>query len=175
MFYSTTDKPVGTRVTSDARNNAVMVDQAVTFTCSAESLPTPQLELLFNNKTLGMFQNGTFALHRVNVSNEGEYQCIPRNFLGTGPTAHLNLTVRGKYYVTMTRSIRHAHLKKRGQSKQIFVCFHKRVLESKQFCKGSLHIKIEMEISWAIKGSSGFSSNQKNLRLFNMYYSSKPF
>ena len=90
-----TDKPVGTDLISDAQNNAVITGHSVTFSCTADSLPSPELELLFNNVSLGYFKNGNYTLQRVNSSSGGTYECVPRNFLGTGLRASLNLTVQG--------------------------------------------------------------------------------
>ena len=73
----------------------MLVKDTVTFYCSADSLPPPQLELRFKNKTLGLFQNGNFSLQHVNISDEGVYECIARNVLGTGAIARLNLKVQG--------------------------------------------------------------------------------
>ena len=91
-----TDKPEGTRLTSDAQNDAVTENFEVTFHCTANSVPPPELQLLFNNSSLGFFINNKFVLTNVNSSNQGTYKCIPRNILGTGPAASLNLTVLGK-------------------------------------------------------------------------------
>ena len=92
-----TDKPEGTRLTSDAHNDAVAKDFQVIFHCTADSVPPPELELLFDNSSLGFFINNKFTLKNVNVSNQGTYKCVPRNILGPGPEATLNLTVLGKY------------------------------------------------------------------------------
>ena len=70
---------------------------SVTFSCTADSVPPPELELRFGNSALGLFDNGTITLKNINASNQGTYECVPRNILGTGPTATLNLTVLGKY------------------------------------------------------------------------------
>ena len=92
-----TDKPEGTRLTSDAENDAVTENLQVTFHCFADSVPSAELELLFDNSSLGFFINNEFALTNVNASNQGTYKCVPHNILGTGPAATLNLTVLGKY------------------------------------------------------------------------------
>lgn len=86
-------KPEGTRLTSDAQNDAVTENFQVTFHCTADSVPPPELELLFDNSSLGFFINNKFSLAIVNASNQGTYKCVPRNILGTGPAATLNLTV----------------------------------------------------------------------------------
>ncbi|XP_068741715.1 hemicentin-1-like [Montipora capricornis] len=87
-------KPIRTNVTYAVKGDVVLVKDTVTFSCSADSLPPPQLELRFNNKTLGLFQNGKFSLQHVNISDEGVYECIARNVLGTGAIARLNLRVK---------------------------------------------------------------------------------
>ena len=92
-----TDKPEGTRLTSDARNDAVIENFQVTFHCIADSVPPPELELLFDDSSLGFFINNKFAFTNVNASNQGTYKCVPRNILGTGLAATLNLTVIGRY------------------------------------------------------------------------------
>ena len=91
-----TDKPRGTRLTSDAQNDAVKENTQVTFYCIAESVPPPELELRFDDSSLGLFNNGRFTLKQLNASNQGAYGCVPRNILGTGPEATLHLTVLGK-------------------------------------------------------------------------------
>ena len=97
LIFFLIDKPIGTRFTSDAQGNTVMAEHAVTFSCAAESLPLPKLELRFNSKTIGWFQNGMFAIQSVNVSHQGLYECVPHNLLGSGPIARINLTVLGEY------------------------------------------------------------------------------
>ena len=92
-----TDKPGGTRLISDAQNDAVTEKLQVTFYCFADSVPPPDLEVLFDDSSLGFLINNKFALKNVNASNQGTYKCIPRNILGTGPAATLSLTVLGEY------------------------------------------------------------------------------
>ncbi|XP_068733670.1 neural cell adhesion molecule 1-like isoform X1 [Montipora capricornis] len=87
-------KPLRTSLTYSAKGDVVQVKDTVIFSCSADSLPPPQLELRFKNKTLGLFQNGNFSLQHVNISDEGVYECIARNVLGTGAIARLNLKVQ---------------------------------------------------------------------------------
>ncbi|XP_068686511.1 neural cell adhesion molecule 1-like isoform X2 [Montipora foliosa] len=87
-------KPLRTSLTYSAKGDVVQVKDIVIFSCSADSLPPPQLELRFKNKTLGLFQNGNFSLQHVNISDEGVYECIARNVLGTGAIARLNLKVQ---------------------------------------------------------------------------------
>ena len=96
LRYSVTDKPRGTRLTSDAQNDTVTENSQVTFYCTAESLPQPELQLHFEHSPLGFFSNGRFTLKHINASNQGAYGCIPRNILGTGPEAALHLIVLGK-------------------------------------------------------------------------------
>ena len=92
-----TDKPRGTRLTSDAHNDAVAESVQVTFYCTADSVPPPELELRIGNSSLGLFVNNMLTLENINASNQGTYECVPRNILGPGPTATLNLTVLGMY------------------------------------------------------------------------------
>lgn len=96
LRHSATDKPRGTRLTSDAQNNAVEKNFQVTFYCTAESVPPPELELHFDDSPLGFFNNGRFTLKHINASYQGVYGCVPRNILGTGPEDTLSLTVLGK-------------------------------------------------------------------------------
>lgn len=96
LSHSGTDKPRGTRLTSDTQNDAVKESSQVTFFCTAESVPPAELELRFDGSSLGFFNNGRFTLKHINASNQGAYECVPRNILGTGPEATLNLTVLGK-------------------------------------------------------------------------------
>jgi len=91
-----TDKPRGTRLISDAQNDAVKENSQVTFYCTAESVPPPELELRFDDSPLGFFNNGRFTHKQLNASNQGSYGCVPRNILGIGPEATLHLTVLGK-------------------------------------------------------------------------------
>ncbi|XP_067052633.1 neural cell adhesion molecule 1-like [Acropora muricata] len=86
-------KPTETKLTYESKNQFVVVEDTVIFACSADSFPPSKLELGFNNKILGYFYNGRFSLHRVNTSNEGVYECIARNMLGTGVSPRVSLTV----------------------------------------------------------------------------------
>lgn len=103
-----TDTPEGTRLTSDARNDAVIENFQVTFHCIADSVPPPELELLFDDSSLGFFINNKFALANVSASDQGTYKCVPRNILGTGLAATLNLTVIGKCGDELYWNIRNA-------------------------------------------------------------------
>ena len=100
-FFFLTDKPTETKLTYESKNKFVVVEDTVVFACSADSFPPSKLELRFNNKILGYFYNGRFSLHRVNTSNEGVYECIARNMLGTGVSPRVSLTVYGMNQVLL--------------------------------------------------------------------------
>ena len=90
-----TDKPVETRLRSYTKDDRVIAGNSVTFSCTAESNPPPNLEIRLNNVSLGFLKNNTFTLQDVNTSYGGTYECVPWNMFGYGPIATINLTVQG--------------------------------------------------------------------------------
>ncbi|XP_066024471.1 hemicentin-1 isoform X2 [Pocillopora verrucosa] len=86
-------RPFATRLTSNATRNTAISGLPVTFLCNSDSVPPPALELRFKNKSLGLFSGRMFTIEHVNASDEGMYQCVPNNILGTGKIATLYLTV----------------------------------------------------------------------------------
>lgn len=87
-------KPVETRLRSYTKDDRVIVGNSVTFSCTAESNPPPNLEIRLNDVSLGFFKNNTFTLQDVNTSYGGTYECVPWNMFGYGPIATVNLTVQ---------------------------------------------------------------------------------
>ena len=54
-------------------------------------------EILFKGLSrLGDSGDGKLTIQQVKASDQGRYECVPRNILGTGRIASLNLTVLGK-------------------------------------------------------------------------------
>lgn len=98
----------------------MVAEHSVTFSCAAESLPLPKLELRFNSKTIGWFQNGRFAMQSVNVSHQGLYECVPHNLLGSGPIVRINLTVLGEYLM-MKKTKNVIWLSQRTEASNLFV------------------------------------------------------
>ncbi|PFX16317.1 Hemicentin-2 [Stylophora pistillata] len=86
-------KPIETRFKSNVTRDTTIRGLSVTFLCNSNSVPPPALELRFKNTSLGLFSGGMFTIERVNASDEGMYQCVPHNVLGTGQIATLYLTV----------------------------------------------------------------------------------
>lgn len=86
---------VETHLRSDAKDDRVIAGNSVTFSCTAKSVPSSDLEIRLNNVSLGFFKNNTFTLQNVNTSYGGTYECVPWNMFGYGPIATVNLTVQG--------------------------------------------------------------------------------
>ena len=91
------DKPRNTSLTSNVTRNNAIEGIPVTFTCSADSAPSPLYQLRFKGVSLGHFSDGVFTIQKVRASDQGIYDCVPRNILGIGQRATLNLIVLGKY------------------------------------------------------------------------------
>ena len=67
----------------------------VTITCSADGTPSPLYELRFKSVSLDNVSHGVLTIQKVRASDQGTYDCVPRNILGIGRMAILNLTVLG--------------------------------------------------------------------------------
>ena len=96
IFILSTDKPRATHLTSNATKNIAIEGLPVTFQCTADSVPPPMFEIRFKGLSLGNSSNGKLTIQQVKASDQGRYECIPRNILGSGRRASLNLTVLGK-------------------------------------------------------------------------------
>ena len=96
MIIFSPDKPRATHLTSDATKNTAIEGFPLTFQCTADSVPPPIFEIRFKGLSLGDSGNGKLTIQQVKASDQGRYECVPRNILGTGRIASLNLTVLGK-------------------------------------------------------------------------------
>lgn len=88
------DKPINTVLYSNATNNTIAFGKSVGLHCKTNSIPAAQsFSFYHNGLLLAESNNGVFVIPNVQRSNAGLINCHPRNVLGVGDTAHVNLTV----------------------------------------------------------------------------------
>ena len=66
--------------------------KSFTITCEADSYPTPDFKIFFNDTKLLVNEN-TYTITKVNNSHAGFYKCTARNKLGLGSSTSRYLPV----------------------------------------------------------------------------------
>ena len=82
---------------TNATNNTVAVGKSARLHCMTNSIPTTNTFLFHHNGSLlAETSNGVLDIDDVQLSNAGLISCYPRNILGQGEPAYVNLTVTHK-------------------------------------------------------------------------------
>ena len=93
------DPPSGTSVTITPSNSTVLQGNTVTFNCTTDANPAAtDYKLYHNGNQLGSNASGIIS---TQVTDSGNYTCVPISSLGTGENVSVNINVVGKDHVFM--------------------------------------------------------------------------
>lgn len=96
------DKPVGTKIKTDAKSDTLETGEDLKIVCEAHSKPDPIFDL-FHHSEVGLgrevvkvqtSRTGEFYIKNIKPSQRGNYSCIPHNDVGPGAEALVRVYVR---------------------------------------------------------------------------------
>ena len=98
MFYdSIVDPPENVLLTTNATTNKACQSDVVSFTCSADAVPSAMSFQLFkDNVPMEISASGVW----VKTLSEGgmfHYKCVANNSIGSASSTNINMTVYGKW------------------------------------------------------------------------------
>ena len=97
FYYSIVDLPENVLLTINATTNKACQSDVVSFTCSADAVPSAMSFQLFkDNVPMEISASGVW----VKTLSEGgmfHYKCVANNSIGSASSASVNITVNGKW------------------------------------------------------------------------------
>jgi hypothetical protein len=96
------DKPVGTKIKTDAKSDTLEKGENLKIVCEAHSKPDPTF-VLYHHSEGGLGRevvrvetstSGEFYIRNIKPSQRGNYSCIPHNDVGQGAEALVRVYVR---------------------------------------------------------------------------------
>lgn len=101
-LYLYLDKPVGTKMKTDAKSDTLDEGEKLKIVCEAHSRPAPVYELYHHSesgvkkevKKIKISKTGEFYIENIKPSERGNYSCFPRNDEGYGTSASVRVYVR---------------------------------------------------------------------------------
>ena len=105
LFFTISDPPENTNLTTTANTSATLKNSNVTFTCTSGGSPPPHEYRFYHEGTfLGInSSSGTFQTH---VTESGLYFCVPVNRAGEGERGSVAITVVGECNVSCSSYLR---------------------------------------------------------------------
>ena len=96
FYYSIVDPPENVLLTTNATTNKACQSDVVSFTCSADAVPSAMSFQLFkDNVPMEISASGMW----VKTLSEGgmfHYKCVANNSIGSASSTNINITVNGK-------------------------------------------------------------------------------
>ena len=97
FYYSIVDPPENVLLTTNATTNKACQNDLVSFTCSADAVPSAMSFQLFkNNVPMEISASGKW----IKTLSEGgmfHYKCVANNSIGSASSTNINITVNGKW------------------------------------------------------------------------------
>ena len=98
FYYSIVDPPENVLLTTNATTNKTCQGDVVSFTCSADAVPSAMSFQLFkDNVPMETSASGMW----VKALSEGgmfHYKCVANNSIGSASSTNVNITVNGKWH-----------------------------------------------------------------------------
>ena len=93
FYYSIIDPPENVLLTTNATTNKACQSDVVSFTCSADAVPSAMLFQLFkDNAPMEISASGMW----IKTLSEGgmfHYKCVANNSIGSASSTNINITV----------------------------------------------------------------------------------
>ena len=97
FYYSIVDPPENVLLTTNATTNKACQSDVVSFTCSADAVPSAMSFQLFkDNVPMEISDSGKW----VKTLSEGgtfHYKCVANNSIGSASSTNVSITVNGKW------------------------------------------------------------------------------
>ena len=96
FYYSIVDPPENVLLTTNATTNKACQGDVVSFTCSADAVPSAtSFQLFKDNVPMEISASGMWV---ETLSERGvfAYKCVANNSIGSASSINVNITVNGK-------------------------------------------------------------------------------
>ena len=95
-FYSILDPPENVVLTTNATANRVCHNNVVSFTCSADAVPSAMSFQLFRDNVPMEISASGMWVKTLSEVGMFDYKCVPNNSIGSASSTNVNITVNGK-------------------------------------------------------------------------------
>lgn len=105
MYFSFSDAPSSTTLTTKVPNNLVRGNDRIVLTCVTDANPPASQYWFYHNDVfLRASLTGKYVIQKARHTDGGTYQCVPQNFLGNGTSSSVHITVFGQYQADLLHS-----------------------------------------------------------------------
>ncbi|XP_031568094.1 uncharacterized protein LOC116302847 [Actinia tenebrosa] len=94
--YQVLHKPHSTQLKTNRDNNVVIGNAPITIICTTiANPPADHYDIFLGNKHLATSSSGLYVIPKAKAEDKGTYSCFPRNTVGSGANATMELHVFG--------------------------------------------------------------------------------
>lgn len=95
-FYSILDPPENVVLRTNATANKACENDVVSFTCTADAVPSAMSFQLFKDNVPMEINNSGMWVKTLPEGGMFDYNCVANNSLGSANSTNINITVNGK-------------------------------------------------------------------------------
>ena len=96
FYYSIIDPPENVLLTTNATTNKACRSDVVSFTCSADVVPSAMSFQLFKYNVLMEKSASGMWVKTLSEGGMFHYNCVANNSIGSASSTNINITVNGK-------------------------------------------------------------------------------
>ena len=97
FYYSIVDPPENVLLTTNATTNKACQSYVVSFTCSADAVPSAMSFKLFKDNVLMEISAPGMWVKTLSEGGMFHYKCVANNSIGSASSTNINITVNGKW------------------------------------------------------------------------------
>ena len=97
-FYSIVDPPENVLLTTNATANKACQNDVVSFTCSADAVPSVMSFQLFKDNVPMEISDAGKWVKTLSEGGMFHYKCVANNSIGSVSSTNVNITVNGKWH-----------------------------------------------------------------------------
>ena len=95
-FYSILDPPENVVLRTNATANKACRSDVVSFTCSADAVPSAMSFQLFKDNVPMEISDSGMWVKTLSEGGMFDYKCVANNSIGSASSTNVNITVNGK-------------------------------------------------------------------------------
>ena len=96
FYYSIIDPPENVLLTTNATTNKACQSDVVSFTCSADAVPSAMSFQLFKDNAPMEISASGMWIKTLSERGMFHYNCVANNSIGSASSTNINITVNGK-------------------------------------------------------------------------------
>ena len=97
FYYSILDPPENVLLTTNATTNKACQNDVVSFTCSADAVPSAMSFQLFKDNVTMEISNSGMWVKTLSEGGMFHYKCVANNSIGSASSTNINITGNGKW------------------------------------------------------------------------------